>query len=176
MASSLAKTHANYSHDWWTPTPWLNWVSATFGTDDWFDPCPEDWTPDQPDGLTVPWTGPVYVNHPGARGSTAAWWGKYLTERTRQGAELPFVWCAFSIEQLRHMRPSALELPGWLIAPRERTAFIWGGPDMPAEKGKAARVHGRPMKSPGNWAVWWSTVKPAMPPVDCIITQTWYPL
>lgn len=167
MASSLAKTHANYSHDWWTPPVWKRWVQETFGQQLYFDPCPGNWGPDQPNGLSIPWAGPCYVNHPGARGSTDAWWMKYQLEAPRK-----FIWCAFSVEQFRHMYPSALELPGWLVAPRERIAFIWGGPDQPAEKNKAERKHGEPMKSPGNWTAFWTTVEPACPPVDSIIMRT----
>lgn len=166
---SLAATHSNYSHDWWTPQPWIDWVSETFGHAAWFDPCPQDWSPSRPSGLEVRWPTDTYVNHPGARGSTPHWWQAYMD----RSALLPrFIWCAFSVEQLRHMRPSALELPGWLVAPRERTAFIWGGPDTPATKTSAERIHGQPMKSPGNWAVWWTTVKPAKPPIESIVTRT----
>lgn len=169
MTSSLAKTYANYSHDWWTPEPWLEWVSATFGRSDWFDPCPADWLPEHGSGLDSVWLENTYVNHPGARGSVVAWWQKYCAQRSRLNR---FIWCAFSIEQFRHMMPSALELHGWLVAPRTRTAFIWGGPDTPATPSSAERLHGQPMKSPGNWAVWWTSVEPEEPPVDSIITRT----
>lgn len=169
MPASLAATHANYSPDFWTPPEWLGWVSATFGTGDWFDPCPGDWSPDEPSGLDIAWRDRCYVNHPGARASTAQWWTKYLRERGRVER---FIWCAFSVEQLRHQLPSALELAGWLVAPRTRTAFIWGGPDMPATATRAERKHGQPLTQPGNWAVWWTTVDPAPPPVECIITRT----
>jgi len=173
--SSLAKTHANYSHDFWTPRPWLRWVGETFrraGFAHWFDPCPGDWTPDRPSGIhpDLRWAIPSYVNHPGARGSTLEWWAKYLAER-RLGLD-PFIWCAFSVEQFRHMQPSALELPGWLVAPRSRVSFIWGGPDMEATPTRAARKHGQPMTQPGNWTAFWSTVEPAAPPVESIIIQT----
>lgn len=168
-AHNRAEIHANYSHDFWTPPEWWEWVWATFGTRDVFDPCPHDWLEGDPSGLDVAWADVCYVNHPGARGSTARWWVKYLAQRQH----LPrFVWCAFSIEQFRHMTPSALELPGWLVAPRSRTSFIWGGPDMPATESRAARVHGRPLPNPGNWSAWWTTVEPARPPVDSIILRT----
>ena len=56
--------------------------------------------------------------------------------------------------------------------PRERVAFIWGGPDTPAEGNKKARFHGQPMTQPGNWTVFWSTVEPAEPPAESIIVRT----
>lgn len=160
-AHNRGEIHADYSHDFWTPPEWWEWVRKTLGVRGVFDPCPGDWGPDLPSGLDVLWLGPTYVNHPGARGSTSAWWAKYLAERPSA-----FIWCAFSVEQFRHMLPSALELPGWLVAPRTRVSFIWGGPDMPG------RVHGQPLKSPANWTAFWSTVEPARPPVDSIIVRT----
>lgn len=78
------------------------------------------------------------------------------------------IWCAFSVEQLRHMHPSPFHLPGWLVMPRERVAFIWGGPDDPAR----GRVHGQPGRSPGNWTVFWSTHPPATPPIESVIVRT----
>lgn len=178
---SYADTHANHSHLWYTPPEWLDWVTRTFGREDWFDPCPQNWH--GTDGLSVSWDFPAYCNHPGERGSTSKWWRKALLE---MGDRLhfhpkplpPFIWCAFNFEQARHQRPSMLELPGWLVVPRDkRIDFLWGGKTyQPADKnGKPKgkpRVHGQPSGSPGNMTVFWSTVEPAEPPVDCIITRT----
>jgi hypothetical protein len=147
----------------------MDWVAATLKTPDWFDPCYWDWKPGDPSGLDIAWEDPTYCNHPGSRGSTALWWRKYRSESWRLAQ---FIWAAFSVEQLRHMRPSCLELPGWLVAPRTRVAWLWGGPDAPAADGRAARVHGQPMRSPGNWSVFWTTCKPARPPVESIVIRT----
>lgn len=168
---TLAAVHANYSADWWTPLEWLDWVSATFGTRDWFDPCPATWQPGDEDGLESRWEDPTYLNHPGTkgRGAAALWWRRYLQQRAHLRR---FIWCCFAAEQMRHMLPSCLELPGWLIAPRQRVAFIWGGPSRPETPKSAERIHGQPMRSPGNWTVFWSTIEPARPPVDCIVTRT----
>ena len=178
MSSSLAKTYAFYSSDWVTPEPWWDWVYSTFGTDEVFDPCPTEWQPGEPSGLDIPWETGSYVNHPGSRGSAQRWWLKYQAERQRLDHMLRFIWCAFNIEQLRHLDPTPLGQPGFLVMPRNRTPFIWGGPNI-AEKvnseGKvtaSARIHGAPMKQPGNWSVWWSTEKPAKPPVESIIILT----
>jgi len=162
---SVATTYGGYSADWWTPKIWRDWVTATLG-DGWFDPCPSDWTSDDLSGLDTEWQRNVYCNHPGGRGSAVQWWAKYQSEQRRyKGAQL-LVWCAFSVEQLRHMDPSPFHLPGWLVMPRERTAFIWGGATT------AARTHGKPAKSPANWSVWWTNAAPATPPVDCVIVRT----
>jgi hypothetical protein len=161
---SIAKTHENYSADWWTPRPWLKWVGRTLGGG-WFDPCPGNWN-GMISGLDVDWHRRTYCNHPGSRGSTKIWWEKADNEQRRMWGAMDIVWCAFSIEQLRHMRPSPFSLPGWLVMPRERTAFVWGG------KTDGKRVHGEPAKSPANWACWWTCVPPATPPVDCVIVRT----
>ena len=80
--------------------------------------------------------------------------------------EKPFVWCGFNIEQLRHLIPSPLELPGWLILPRRRVSFVWGGPDTDKRK------HGEPMRSPGNWTFFWTTVQPADTPGTSLVLRT----
>lgn len=173
MSSSLAKTHANYSHDWWTPPEWMEWVEATIGYEGVriFDPCPRDWN-GTTSGLDVEWDESTYCNHPGSRGSARRWWGKYIAEQKRQHGAMRFTWCQFNVESIRQLYPSPFHVVGWLVWPRERTPFIWGGPDMPEAKSCAARVHGEPMKSPGNCAVWWTTDRPATPPVDSVIIRT----
>jgi len=171
MTASLAKLHANYSHDWWTPPAWVDWVTATLG-EGWTDPCPQDWKPGDPSGLDVDWSASTYVNHPGSRGSAALWWDKYQAEQKRHGGQMRFAWCQFNVESLRQLRPSPFHLPGWLIWPRERTPFIWGGPDIEATDSRAARIHGQPMTQPGNCAVWWTNCKPTRPPGECVGIRT----
>lgn len=157
---SLASTYANYSPDWWTPPEWMSWVYDTLG--DVFDPCPQWWDDVlNPSGLEIDWGDRCYVNHPGARGSTQRWWEKAEEEQPDA-----LIWCAFNVEQLRHLRPSPLEQPGWLVMPRRRIGFVWGGPT----NGK--RVHGEVAKSPGNWTVFWTTAQPATPPVESLVLRT----
>lgn len=171
MSASLAKTHASYSHDWWTPPEWIQWVNETFLGQAWFDPCPGDWDPAaHASGLERRWGDRTYCNHPGDRGSTPAWWSKAADEVTNGGIDL--IWCAFNVEQLRHMRPSNFRMPGWLIMPRNRIGFVWGGPDMAATKNAKARKHGERSKQPGNWTVFWSTIEPAPTPEPSLIVRT----
>ena len=35
---STSTMYKNYSHHWWTPPEWIDWVEETLG--DWHDPCP----------------------------------------------------------------------------------------------------------------------------------------
>jgi len=165
---SVAATHRAYSADWWTPPEWVRWVRDTLKCEP-FDPCPCDWSPSSEfSGLDHRWESPAYVNHPGAkaRGAAQRWWDKYLEEQGKHHGRLEIVWCAFSVEQLRQLRPSPLELPGWLVMPRTRTAFVWGGPT------KGTRIHDQIAKSPSNWAIWWTNVEPATPPVESLIVRT----
>jgi len=162
--ASYAKTHENMSPDWWTPPEWIDWVDETMG-DWWHDPCPSDWQEGDPSGLEIDWAANVYCNHPGAkRGSAARWWRKAMDEQCEK-----LIWCAFNIEQVRHCYPSQFDIPGWLVMPRTRTSFIWGGP---TGWNGTSRVHGEPGKSPGNWSVWWTNIEPAKPPKECIIHRT----
>lgn len=163
---SVATSYQNYSPDWWTPPEWLRWVAGTLQTAVWFDPCPATWKSDDPCGLEVAWNRHTYCNHPGSRNSAAVWWRKYNREQSELRGEMLFVWCAFSVEQLRHLDPSPFYLPGWLVMPRSRTAFVWGGPT------DGGREHGEPCKSPANWAVWWTTAPPATPPAESVIVRT----
>jgi hypothetical protein len=163
VGASLAKTHENYAHTWWTPPEWLDWVTDTLGGG-WTDPCPEFYVPGQHTcGLEYDWQTSFYCNHPGARGSTPPWWSKFHKSLSHGTG----IWCAFSVEQLRHMNPSPFEIPGWLVMPKERIGFVWGGPDIPGK-----RKHGQRMRSPGNWTVFWSSVEPAEPPSPCVIVET----
>jgi hypothetical protein len=78
-----------------------------------------------------------------------------------------------------------MSLRGWLVMPKVRIGFVWGGPDMVKDdKGKLVpreekfsdratmRHHGQAMNSPGNWTVFWSSVEPAETPVPCDIIRT----
>lgn len=178
MTSSYAQTYSNYSPDWWTPERWLAWVRETFERD-YFDPCPGDWQKgEQPSGLDLDWQSPCYVNHPGSRGSAQVWWSKYLEEKAYAKGGIDLIWCAFSVEQLRHMDPSPMLMSGYLVLPKDRVGFVWGGPDIEEKRDKngkvtqKARKHGDVAKSPGNWTVFWSTVPPADPPDHCLIIRT----
>ena len=175
---SIATLYENYSPMWFTPPEWLEWVTATFETSDWFDPCPSDWDDSKRNGLEGPWMQRCYCNHPGSRGSTSLWWGKAMAEHTKGTA---LIWCAFNCEQLRHMKPSPFMQRGWLVMPEERIGFIWGGPDLTLTDGKMVpaqpgdevhRAHGEIAKSPGNWTVFWSSAEPAPTPKPCVIVPT----
>ena len=160
---SVSSTYQNYTVKWFTPPEWLAWVNDTFMENGWFpgvqpyDPCPANWVDGDPSGLDYPWDDlfPVYCNHPGSRGSTKAWWGKFLESECITDV----IWCAFSIEQLRHMDPSPFDMAGWLVMPKKRISFI-------------SAETGLPGKSPANWSVFWTNVRPAAPPVDCVIVRT----
>lgn len=174
--TKVSTTHENYSHDWHTPPEWLAWVKATLGPK-YFDPCPAVWDGKR-DGLETIWNRRTYCNHPGGRGSTRKWWAKYIREQERHAGRLRFIWCAFNHEQLRYMDPSPMHLPGWLIMPRDRVGYIWGGPTIKEARNKSgkitrpARVHGERMKSPSNWSIFWTNVEPATPPGDCVTVRT----
>jgi len=177
---TIAKTFENYSHSWGTPPEWMDWVHRTLDCrpDILFDPCSALWTPAMPSGLDIPWEDPSYCNHPGSRGSAQRWWAKYLSEQKRQGGRVRFVWCAFNVESLRHLRPSPFHLAGWFVWPRDRISFIWGGETIPAKFDKKRkrwtkeRKRGQPAQSPGNSAVFWTNVPPANPPIECVIVRT----
>ena len=161
----MAAVYANYSPDWWTPEPWMEWARQTLGGD-FFDPCPATWSRDHPSGLDIPWPSTIYCNHPGARGSAVEWWAKCMATRACFGDDMRLVWCAFSVEQLRHMRPSPFELDGYLVMPRARVGFVWGGPT------KGSRVHGEVARSPANWTVFWSSEEVADPPAESVVVRT----
>ncbi len=173
---SISTSFANHSPMWFTNPEWLEWVAATLGQG-WYDPCPADFDQDgDQDGLTDPWLWPFYCNHPGSRGSAAAWWTRFIAEQQR-GKD--GIWCAFNCEQLRHMKPSPYHRPGWLVMPDDRLGFIWGGPDIitnekAVERGEAPkwRRHGSRCESPGNWTVFWSSAEPAPTPSPCVIVRT----
>lgn len=165
---------------WWTPELWVEWVAQTLQNHNFFDPCPQV-RPDGFDGLLTSWLASWYANHPGSRGSARIWWAKAYIE-LQKGSD--GIWCAFSIEQLRHMKPSPLSLAGYLVLPHRRVKFIWGGPNMVMVKGKLVpqtketlrlpirRHHGEEVGGPGNWTVFWSSRKPAPTPKPCDIIRT----
>lgn len=163
----MTTTYENYSDKWFTPPAWLDWVSCGIGAG-FFDPCPES---PVLDGLTMPWPArPRYINHPGGkRGVGQAWWA-----RAQERPDLPLVWCAFSVEQLRTLNPSPLTLPGYLYLPKKRLRFIWGGPaGFTNSKGKLVkRTPGEPARSPSNWAVFWSNVVMGPTPEPCFEVRT----
>lgn len=165
----MQERFAGYSSDWWTPPEWWSWVEKTLRVDrsQIFDPCPADWNGNTAaSGLEIDWRSPCYVNHPGARGAAVAWWAKYIAEQERVHWRLQLVWAAFSIEQLRHLRPTPLHMPGWLVLPRKRVEWIWGGPT------DDKRQRGVRCTQPTSWSVFWTTEAPATPPVESIILRT----
>ena len=132
---SISATYRNYSSNWCTPPEWLEWIGAYLG-DDWFDPCPAEWNPSMPSALDIEWRRDTYCNHPGSRGSTKVWWTKAHAEIVA-GRVRRLIWCCFSVEQLRHMRPWPLSIgQAFVIMPRERVAFYRAGERA---------------NSPGNW-------------------------
>ena len=174
---SIATTYSGYSFTWWTPDEWIDWVTATLG-EGWTDPCPRDWDGvDRPDSIF----DSSYWNYPGTRGGVGEFWRRCLLSVEAGGS---VAWCAFSSEQPRHMVPSPYTLPGWLVMPRARIGFIWGGPDMVKVDGKLieqnasaedlplARTHGEACRSPGNWTIFWTNREPAEPPEECTIVRT----
>ena len=41
-----------------------SWIRACFPSEIWFDPCPIDWQPTDPCGLSISWRTPTFVNPP----------------------------------------------------------------------------------------------------------------
>jgi hypothetical protein len=167
--------HENYSSDWQTPREWVEWARETMGRID-CDPCasPNPWDNFAAidnitaDGLELPWCGAVYCNPPGSNSSESvrAWWEKAMREtrcaepETRcgqPGTTMALVWCLFNCEHVRILRPSPLDLDGWLVIPSRRVAFVRGGDAI---------------KSPRNWTWFWSNREPAPTPVLSWICRT----
>lgn len=182
---NLGKMHGNYAHTWWTPEEWMEWAFITMGSEYLWDPCPMDYEGGgHESGLERRWAKRTYCNHPGGRGAAQEWWAKYQLEQARHLGAMRFVWCAFSVEQFRHLRQSPFELPGWIVWPRDRIGYVWGGPDMGMANGKLVecvgeyedlevhRKHGERQKSPGQWSAFWTNCEPANPPGNCMITRT----
>lgn len=161
--------HKNYRSDWETPLEWWLWAEATLGGTIDLDPCPNpnvlNWravdnvdVSNFEDGLACEWHGNVYCNPPGANSgeSVKPWWAHHLKERAAGNLER-LVWCFFNNEHTRHLDPSPWELPGYMVIPRVRVAFLKDGVRQ---------------KSPRNWTWFWTTERPARPPVDCFIVPT----
>jgi len=156
--------HVNYSSDWGTPPEWVEWVRATMGGID-LDPCgPDDgsnpigarrvYAPPGLDGLREPWRGRVYCNPPGANSidSVKPWWSWAMSRRLSA-----LTWCFFNAEAVKSVRPTPLDLHGYLVIPLKRVAFM---------------RNGKRQKSPRNWAWFWTTREPAPAPVECRIIPT----
>lgn len=177
---NISLRHRDYSPDWWTPPEWWDWISRTLGAPihQIYDPCPAAWSPDDGDGLACDWGDVAYCNHPGSRRSGQAWWRKYIEEQIRHQGRMRFVWCQFNVEAIRQLDPWPFFVSGWLIWPRNRISFIWGGETIEEKHDKTGkiirkqRVHGQPSVAPGNCAVFWTNVPPATPPCDCAIFRT----
>jgi hypothetical protein len=163
--TSLATVHRDSSPNWWTPPEWWTWVCETLDAYRPFDPCPDDWDGSlNISGLETGWQFPCYVNHPGSkRGAAQEWWNKAIYE---DAFVQPFIWCGFNLEQLWRLSPSPLLLPGWLVLPKQRVSFIWGGPDTDKRK------HGERQKSPANSTFFWTTVEPKQTPVPSLVLRT----
>lgn len=122
------KVHAAYNGNFETPDDWKRWVRSTMGVEDFFDPCPATWTPDQPSGLDIPWGASTYINHPGSPDGKAKheWFAKLLEEidafRVRRA-----VWCMFSDEHLRTMPIMRTVKGAWFAQPSKRIAYIRKG-------------------------------------------------
>ena len=164
----MSDPHENYTSDWHTPPEWARWAADTMGAID-LDPCaaPAEahasiaWSnirAAEQDGLAATWHGRVYVNPPGSNSvrSIRPWWGKAMMHLAAGEIEA-LVWCFFNWEAAITVRPSPFELDGWLVMPRARVKFIRNG-----------EVGG----SPRNRTVFWSSVRPANPPVDSLILRT----
>lgn len=181
----MSFTTAEYSHLWYTPAEWLEWVRETFGQD-YHDPCPQDW--DGTDGLLWCTDQPTYVNHPGGRGQFDKWHQAFYNHvQLFRG-----IWCGFNLSQLRLAAKagrSFFEMSGYLILPHERVKYVWGGPTLYKRPNgeitenafqtslgqkpvKLFRKHGQPMPSPAHDSFFWSTTEPAVTPVNCSIVRT----
>jgi len=106
------------------------------------------------DGLSQPWRGRVYCNPPGANSakSVRRWW-----EHAQRQHYAALTWCLFNCEHARHLVPRVWDLPGYLVIPLKRVAFLRDG---------------APIKSPRNWTWFWTTRQPAPTPIESRIAQT----
>lgn len=171
------RDHDNYSPDWCTAPEWWEWVCATVGGVD-LDPCAapadDDWAAVRcigeaaggRDGLSSEWRGRVYCNPPGANStrSIKPWWAHAMDE-LEAGRTTELVWCFFNMEAVFSLDPSPLDLPGWLTMPSKRVQY-WrnGAPAVNPETGKKVSARNR------TW--FWSTCRPASPPIASWIVET----
>ena len=152
----MADPHANYSPNWSTSPEWWAWVRATLGGS-LFDPCPTNWDGEQ-SGLERRWRRPTYCNPPGCNSATSIkpWWAHAMTQPAllRKG----LVWCFFNSETVFSLDPSPLDLPGWLVMPDRRIAFLRNGVAQ---------------RSPRNRTWFWSSVEPSRDvPTGCRFVGT----
>jgi hypothetical protein len=164
----VSDPHKNYRSDWQTPPEWVEWVHRTMGGID-LDPCApvqlEDYddnptlagslfTPAE-NGLAQEWSGLVYVNPPGSNSvrSVREWW----EHAHRQTAIDALTWCFFNCEAAQTLTPDPFKLPGYMVIPRKRVAFM---------------TDGKLGKSPFNRTWFWTTSHPASTPIDCNIIRT----
>jgi len=161
----------SYSDKWYTPEKWWEWIYATLGTRDVFDPAPAGWDGEK-DGLSYKWPEkPMYCNHPGGRGNKQKWWDKihemlwYSNNRfiidfvlgATVKSPIPIVWALFNIEHAFMIENGPLEQEGWLVVPRSRVKWV------PAKGGKS---------SPVCRAGFWTNVRPAKTPEKCFVFKT----
>lgn len=160
--------HKNYSPDWSTPGAWCAWARFTLRGNIDLDPCSTLADNERvgasrlftagTDGLSQPWDGTVYCNPPGSNSSvsTRAWW-EHAYGELAGGRCRALVWCLFNCEHARHLDPSPFDTPGWLVIPQRRISFL---------------REGVPIRSPRNWAWFWSTLPPADTPEPAWVQRT----
>lgn len=146
---TVVDPHQNYSDSWSTPTDWVEWARRTLGGEIDLDPCTSRAAQRRirarrfftRGGLSRHWDGAVFVNPPGSNStkSVKEWWEKAVRE-LEDGYLQRLVWVAFNFEQVRILEPSMLSIPGALVLPRLRVAYLRDG---------------KPMKSPRNYSVLW---------------------
>ncbi len=171
-----ANVHANYSSDWCTPPQWWRWVRDTLGTVD-LDPCADanhrglangayTGIDGGKNGLAQDWLGRVYCNPPGSNSnkSVKTWWTKGMDE-LEAGRTTDLVFALFNMETAFSLDPSPLELPGWLIMPSRRISFYRDGA-LPIDPNTGRKT------APRNRTWFYSTCRPATPPIMSWIVET----
>ena len=163
--------HANYSPSWCTSPEWWSWVEETLGGLVELDPCASGEYGDSnfadcklrggsygENGLKRSWPGAVYCNPPGSNSarSIKPWWSHAMSE-IEAGRCTELVFCFFNMEAVFSMDPSPLDLPGWLTMPSKRVRYY---------------LDGKIGKSPRNRTWFWSTCRPATPPITSWIVET----
>lgn len=116
---SRSDDRENYSAEWYTPPDWMAWIARQM-EGDVYDP----FQPGRDDAMTAPWGAETYANHPGRAGGDARrWWARY---RAQAGHIRRIVWAIFNVEHLVQLHPSPLQLPGTLVWPLRRIAWVDG--------------------------------------------------
>lgn len=131
--------HSSKSAEWYTPSEWVELARYAMGGID-LDPasCAEAnkivraerfFTKEQ-DGLSLEWSGRVWLNPPGGRGVPQAFWKK-LTGHYDTGNIQSFVYMAYSLEQLlwlkRHSGNTCEQIRVTVAIPPKRIKFIGAG-------------------------------------------------